>query len=72
MALKEIIAPELEPVAIMALMGICAGIVWLACWAAEKYGNIIGKRQEEHDRKEREKAEERKRQGVIGMYGVDE
>lgn len=70
--LQTIIPPELEPVAIVALLGVCVGIVWIAVFAAEKYGNIIGKRQEEHDRKEREKADERKRQGVIGMYGVDE
>ncbi len=70
--LKTIIPPELEPVAIVALLGVCVGIVWIAGFAAEKYGNIIGKRQEQHDRKEREKADERKRQGVIGMYGVDE
>lgn len=72
MTLKDMIPPEMEPVAILALFGVGAGIVWIAGWAAEKYGNIIGARQAEHDRKERAKADERKRQDVIGMYGVDE
>lgn len=72
MALKAMIPPEMEPVAVLALMGVGVGIVWIASIAAEKYGNMLGRRQAEHDRKEREKADERKRQGVIGMYGVDE
>lgn len=68
----SMIPPEMEPVAVLALMGVGVGIVWIASTAAEKYGNMIGRRQAEHDRQEREKAAERKRQGVIGMYGVDE
>lgn len=72
MTLKDMIPPEMEPVEILALFGVGAGIVYIAGWAAEKYGNMLGRRQAEHDRQEREKADERKRQGVIGMYGVDE
>lgn len=72
MTLKDMIPPEMEPVVALALVGVVVGLFWLFGWAVEKYANMLGRRQAEHDRQEREKAEERKRQGVIGMYGVDE